>query len=78
MKEVKRQLSQIDWPVLAISGGLLVMFIIASLVNVDFVSKFVNTSFTLSIKYFGAFWQVLLLGTFGWLFQSTGKLGLES
>lgn len=80
MKGIKKTQSQVDWPVLAISGGLLVMFVIASLVNVDFVSKVVNTSFTLSIKYFGAFWQILLLSTFiiaiGMAFSKYGKIRL--
>lgn len=56
--------SKTDRPVLFISGGLLVAFVIASFINLDFVSDMVNQSFAFSVKYFGAFWQVLLLGTF--------------
>ncbi|MHC8515442.1 BCCT family transporter [Sporosarcina sp. ITBMC105] len=56
--------SKTDRPVLLISGGLLVAFVIASFINLDFVSNMVNQSFAFSIKYFGAFWQILLLGTF--------------
>lgn len=49
---------------LYISGGLLVAFVIASFINMDFVSNMVNVSFNFAVNYFGAFWQVLLLGTF--------------
>ena len=55
---------QIDWPVLIISGGLLLLFVLASLINLEFVSNTVNTSFTFAVKYFGGFWQLLLLATF--------------
>jgi choline-glycine betaine transporter len=54
----------IDWPVFCLSGGIVLIFVIAALVNIDFVSKLVNTSFAFSCKYFGAYWQVLLLATF--------------
>ncbi|PIC64421.1 BCCT transporter [Sporosarcina sp. P13] len=56
--------SKTDRPVLVISGGLLVAFVIASFVNLGFVSDMVDKSFAFSVKYFGAFWQILLLGTF--------------
>jgi len=54
----------IDWTVFGISGGFMLVFVIAALINIDLVSQWVNTGFALSCKYFGAFWQVLLLGTF--------------
>ncbi|MGJ9384359.1 BCCT family transporter [Salipaludibacillus sp. CF4.18] len=54
----------VDWPVFIISGGLLVIFVIMSLITTDGVANFVNASFSLSITYFGAYWQLLLLGTF--------------
>ncbi|AQU78330.1 BCCT transporter [Planococcus faecalis] len=56
--------SRTDWPVLLISGGLLVAFVLAAFINVDFVSNMVNQSFAFAVKYFGSFWQILLLGTF--------------
>lgn len=40
------------------------MFIMASFINMDFMSKLVDTSFNISVKYFGIFWQILLLLTF--------------
>ncbi len=55
---------EIDWPVLMISGGLLVLFVLTSLINADLVSNVVNYCFGLSVKYFGSFWQVLMLVTF--------------
>lgn len=61
---LKKYDSKTDWPVMFISGGLLVAFVIAAFINVEFVSKSVNESFAFAVKYFGAFWQVLLLGTF--------------
>ncbi len=53
-----------DWPVFIISGGSLLLFVIAVFLNKDYVESAINKSFAFSIKYFGAFWQVLLLGTF--------------
>lgn len=54
----------IDWMVFGLSGGIVFVFVVAALVNIDAVSKLVNSSFAFSCKYFGAFWQVLLLATF--------------
>jgi glycine betaine transporter len=47
-----------------LSGSLLLLFVLVSFINVDFVTNMVNKGFGFSVKYFGAFWQVLLLGTF--------------
>lgn len=60
-KSIKKS---VDWPVFSISGGILVIFVLMSLLNVEGVTKFVGTGFNLSIKYFGAYWQLLLLATF--------------
>ncbi|WP_184663078.1 BCCT family transporter [Texcoconibacillus texcoconensis] len=49
---------------MAISGGLLIAFVIMSLINASFVTDMVNTSFQFSADYFGAFWQVFMLLTF--------------
>ena len=46
-----------------ISGGSLLLFVIA-VFNKSYVEGVINSSFAASIKYFGAFWQVLLIGTF--------------
>lgn len=69
-----------DWPVLIISGGLLLLFVLASFINLEFVSNIVNVSFAFAVNYFGAFWQILLLGTFfialGMAFSKYGKIRL--
>ena len=77
---MKIKKSTTDWPVLIISGGLLIAFVIASLINLDFVTNAVDVSFAFAAKYFGAFWQVLLLATFfvaiGIAISSYGKVRL--
>ncbi|PIC57701.1 BCCT transporter [Sporosarcina sp. P12(2017)] len=55
---------KIDWPVFLFSGGILVAFVMFSFFKVDAVGNFVNSGFNLSIKYFGAYWQFLMLATF--------------
>ena len=54
----------IHWPVFIGSGGILLAFVLFSFVYLDLVSAFVNTGFNLSIRYFGAYWQFLVLATF--------------
>lgn len=55
---------KIDWPVLIISGGFLLLFVIGSLINSQFVSNLVDQSFNFSIAYFGSFYQFLVLAYF--------------
>lgn len=55
---------KVDWPVFLISGGLLVAFVVFSIIKIDLVSDFVSSGFDLSIRYFGAYWQFLMLATF--------------
>ncbi|QQK74817.1 BCCT family transporter [Salicibibacter cibarius] len=55
---------RVNLPVFFISGGLLVLFVVMSFLYFDGVTNFVNAGFDLSITYFGAFWQLLLLATF--------------
>ncbi|NVK44303.1 MAG: BCCT family transporter [Oceanospirillaceae bacterium] len=57
-------LAGVDIPVFLISGGALVLFVIAALYDIEMVSSWVNSAFATSTKYFGAYWQVLLLLTF--------------
>ena len=55
----------LDWPVFGVSGGVIVLFMVASLIDIGTVSAIVDAAFAFSVKYFGPFWQVLLLATFG-------------
>ncbi len=55
---------QLDIPTIAITIGFLTVFCIFALVNGEAVKGLVNSSFAWSIKYFGAYWQILLLLTF--------------
>ncbi len=55
---------KVDWPVFIGSGGVLVAFVLFSLVKVEAVSKFVDQGFDWSIRYFGAYWQFLMMATF--------------
>ncbi|KIR12761.1 BCCT transporter [Staphylococcus gallinarum] len=65
-----------DWPVFSVSGGILVLFVIMSSLFTQATSHVVKTGFQLSITYFGAFWQVLLLATFAvGLFLAFSKYG---
>ena len=54
----------IDWPVFIISGGVLAVFAIAALVDLDAVSALIQSAFGVSTQYFGAYWQALMLATF--------------
>ncbi|MBU2897054.1 BCCT family transporter [Vibrio hepatarius] len=51
-------------PVFWLSGSFLMLFVLLALVNTDLLSSIVSTSFTYATKWFGAFWQVLLLLNF--------------
>ncbi len=54
----------VEWPVFIVSGGVLLLFVVASLINPEFVSSLVSKYFGLSCTYFGAYWQWLLLLNF--------------
>lgn len=60
----KSLLAGVDVPVFLISGGVLLLFAVFSLYDIDLVSGWVNTAFASSTKLFGAYWQILLLLTF--------------
>ncbi|WP_418314562.1 BCCT family transporter [Salicibibacter kimchii] len=55
---------KLDWPVFAISGGALVLFVIVSLVNAGAVADMVDMLFGWATSYFGAFWQVFMVLVF--------------
>ena len=69
-------LAGVDIPVFLISGGILVLFAVLALYDIDLMSGWINTAFAFSTKTFGAFWQILLLSTFiiG-LFLAFGRTG---
>ncbi|WP_017582148.1 BCCT family transporter [Nocardiopsis valliformis] len=52
-----------DLWVLGVSGALLITFVLAALVAPTRVGAAVDTAFAWSARWFGAYWQVLLLGT---------------
>ncbi|MGB0467494.1 MAG: BCCT family transporter [Pontibacterium sp.] len=69
-------LAGVDLPVLLISGGVLVLFAALALYDIEMMSGWVNSAFATSTKYFGAYWQVLLLLTFViGLFLAIGRTG---
>lgn len=53
-----------DWPVFGISGGFILLFVMLALFNVELVAKWVDVAQSFSVTYFGAIWQLLVLGTF--------------
>ncbi|MDT8860792.1 BCCT family transporter [Alkalihalobacillus sp. MEB130] len=53
-----------DWTTFAVSGGFLLLFVIFSLIDIDMVEGWVTESFNWSVTFFGAYWQLLLLGNF--------------
>ncbi|WP_377890576.1 BCCT family transporter [Alkalihalobacillus sp. R86527] len=73
-----KESGRIDWPVFGISGGILVLFVFLALFDISLVEMIVSNSFAWSAKYFGAFWQVLMLATFfvgiGLAFSRYGKI----
>ncbi|HCA87580.1 MAG TPA: hypothetical protein DEQ61_20185, partial [Streptomyces sp.] len=69
-----------DPAVVAVSGGLLVAFVIAALVAPAATGEAVGTAFSAAARWFGPFWQFLLLATFlvavTLAFARTGKVRL--
>ncbi|GAE34049.1 BCCT family transporter [Halalkalibacter akibai] len=53
-----------DWTTFAVSGGFLLLFVIFSLIDINMVEGWVTDSFNWSVTFFGAYWQLLLLGNF--------------
>ncbi|SES17943.1 Choline-glycine betaine transporter [Gracilibacillus ureilyticus] len=62
--EDQKKKKRLDWIGLVISGGLLVLFVIATRLNKGLVDQLISDSFSFTVKYFGAYWQVLLLVMF--------------
>lgn len=70
----------LDWPVFIASGGFLIAFILLSLFNSSGVGKAITALFDYSASFFGAYWQLLLLGNFivglGLAFSKYGRVRL--
>lgn len=56
--------SGVNIPLLAVSGGFIIAFCLLALINLDALSAAVDWGFAVSARYFGLYWQVLLLATF--------------
>ena len=57
-------LGRIDKPLFAVTGGFIALFCALALYDIDLLSRMVDWGFNVSAKYFGLYWQVLLLATF--------------
>ena len=55
---------RIDKPLFAVSGGFIALFCAYALLDIDGLSALVDASFAVSARYFGLYWQILLLATF--------------
>ncbi|MBP1971389.1 choline-glycine betaine transporter [Virgibacillus natechei] len=64
MKKLSKNDQSIDKPVLFLSGGALLAFVIFALINQDLVTLMVDYLFGFSVKYFGSIYQFLVMGTF--------------
>ncbi|UJL45651.1 BCCT family transporter [Virgibacillus sp. NKC19-16] len=64
MNNLSKNKQTIDKPVLFLSGGALLAFVILALVNQEMVANGVSYLFDWSATYFGKVYQILLLGTF--------------
>ena len=61
---MKSVFKDMDVPVFLVSGGLLILFVVIGFINLNFITNLVDVSFAFSVKYFGALYQIVLLGTF--------------
>ncbi|MEX6501929.1 BCCT family transporter [Pseudomonas zhanjiangensis] len=65
MSYKSKLLHEVDVPVFLISGGFILLFAALALWDIESMTQWVNGAFAWSTKLFGAYWQVLLLLTFG-------------
>ena len=54
----------LDVPLFALSGGVIVLFCLWALIDLKSLSVAVDAGFEFSARYFGLYWQLLLLATF--------------
>ncbi|QYX55848.1 BCCT family transporter [Roseovarius sp. SCSIO 43702] len=57
-------IAHINTPLFIITGGFIALFCVVALIDIEFLSAIVDASFAFCAKYFGLYWQVLLLATF--------------
>ncbi len=57
-------MSHINLPLFAVTGGFIALFCLVALFDLDLLSSVVDAGFAFSARYFGLYWQVLLLATF--------------
>ncbi len=57
-------LGHVNKPLFAITGGFIAFFCLIALFDLELLGRIVDTSFAFSARYFGLYWQLLLLGTF--------------
>ncbi|WP_345741534.1 BCCT family transporter [Jannaschia rubra] len=62
--ETDIQSGRIDKPLFAVAGGFILLFCAYALFDIDGLSALVDAGFAFSARYFGLYWQVLLLATF--------------
>lgn len=54
----------LDWSIFWISGGFFLLFLVIALIDLDTLSSLIGTAFSWSTRFFGLYWQVLMLATF--------------
>ena len=57
-------LSGVNIPIFLLTGGFIILFCVLALVSLETLSAVVDASFAWSAKFFGFYWQLLLLATF--------------
>ena len=57
-------LEGVNLPIFALTGGFIAAFCLLALVSLDTLKAVVDTGFTWSARFFGLYWQLLLLATF--------------
>ncbi|MDB6180780.1 BCCT family transporter [Paracoccus fistulariae] len=57
-------LDRVDKPLFAVTGGFILLFCALALISIDTLSAILDKSFALAARYFGLYWQILLLATF--------------
>ncbi|MGE3693314.1 MAG: BCCT family transporter, partial [Novosphingobium sp.] len=64
MEERRGALHRVNRPLFALSGGFILIFCLYALIDIDGLSAAVDWGFAVSARYFGLYWQILLLATF--------------